>query len=455
MRHSPATPSSGTVSPSSALVDTLAADIRSGKLAPGTVLPTHRKLAATHHVALATASRVYAQLKAVGLIVGETGRGTFVRDRPVQGEWDAGDEARLNRQAADLSFNHPGGDGQAELLRAMLRTLASSGDLTALMHQQPPGGRPHERDIVCRFLDGRGIHASRDRVLIVNGAQQGLDIAVRSLLKPGDRVAVDALTYPGFKMIAEARHIVLEPIAFHAHGPDFDALEHACLARKVRAIYVMPTIHNPLGWVLDARQRRRLVAIARRHDCLLIEDAAYAFLARKAPPPLVVSAPERTVYVSSLSKSVATGLRFGFMVVPEASAGRVKAQLRASLWSLPSLITAIGTRWMEDGTVDREEQQRRRDARVRQALARAILHGLELTAHPASLFVWLTLPAELRMDRIYAELARRNIAVSKAHAYATTAHVPHALRLGLSSLPLPELAAALQAVREVIETFPI
>ncbi len=439
----------------STLVETLAADIRNGQIAPGSLMPTHRQLAATHHVALATASRAYAELNEMGLIIGEVGRGTFVRERRVQSEPDAGDEARLSRHAADLSFNHPVDDGQAELLRTALRALASSGDLAALMHQQPPGGRLHERDIVCRFLAGRGIDASGDRVFIVNGAQQGLDIAVRASLNPHDRAAVDALTYPGFKMVAEAHRITLEAVGCDSHGPDFDALERVCSSRKIRAIYVMPTMHNPLGWVLSARQRSRLVKIARRHDCLLIEDAAYAFLAREAPPPLVALAPERTLYVSSLSKSVATGLRFGFMVVPEMCAARVKAQIRASVWSQPSLATALATRWIEDGTVDRLEQERRQDARDRQALAQDVLRGMELTANPESLFVWLKLPPELRMDRIYADLARRNVAVSQASAYATTRHVPHALRLGLSSLSISNLKTALQEVRDVIETFPI
>lgn len=442
-------------SPGTTLIDTLAADIRSGKLAPGMRLPTHRKLAAMHHVALATASRVYAELKVMGLVVGETGRGTFVRDRLVQGEWDINDEARRSRHAADLSFNHPNGEGHAELLRTMLRTLGSSGDLAALMHQQPPGGRPHERDIVCRFLSSRGVSADRENVFLVNGAQHGLDIAARVALMPGDRVAVDALTYPGFKMLAEAQRIILEPIAGQADGPDFDVLEQVCSARKVRAIYVMPTLHNPMGWVLDMRQRNRLVDIARRYDCLIIEDAVYAFLVRKAPAPLAAMAPERTIFVSSLSKSVATGLRFGFMVVPEQYAARAKAQIRASLWSLPSLITAMATRWMQDGTVDRLEHQARKEARLRQALARNVLQGMDLIANPESLFVLLKLPPELRMDSIFVALAQRNIAVSKAEAYATTRHAPHALRLGLSSLPMPALEAALREVRSVIETFPI
>ncbi|SAI73637.1 GntR family transcriptional regulator [Bordetella ansorpii] len=445
-----------TISPVHALADALAADIHAGRLAPGAMLPTHRELAARHGVALASATKVYARLKAQGLVVGETGRGTFVRDRPPQPHWDGADEARLNASTIDLSFNHPTLPGQAELLRAMLRKLAASGDLSALMQQQPPGGRAHERRIVAGFLARtRGITAPAEQVFLVNGAQQGLDVAARAVLQPGDAVAVDALTYPGFKMLAQAQGLSLQAVPCAADGPDLDALDALCRRGRIRAIYAMPTLHNPLGWVLDGSRRQRLVDIARRHDCFLIEDAAYAFLAAKAPPALAAMAPERTLYVSSLSKSLATGLRFGFIAVPEACAMKVKAHIRASHWSLPSVVTAMATRWIEDGTVARLEAAHRRDARRRQAIARDVFGGMEMAANPAALFVWLTLPAELRMDRIAAALAARNIAVSKAEAYAATRHAPHALRLGLSSVPLAELQPVLQQVRETIERFPV
>lgn len=443
-------------SPVTLLTETLAADIRSGKLPPGTPLPTHRQLAARHGVALASATKVYAQLKSRGLVVGETGRGTFVRDRPQQREWDSGDEARLSVSAVDLSFNHPTWPGQAELLRSMLRELAASGDLAALMHQQPPGGRLHERQIVAEFLAReRGIRVEAERVFLTNGSQQGLDIAARSLLRPHDLVAVDALTYPGFKMLAEIQGLTLRPAPCLADGPDLRALDALCSRHRIRAIYTMPTLHNPLGWVLTADQRSRLVEIARHHDCLLIEDAAYAYLAGKVPPALVTLAAERTIYVSSLSKSLASGLRFGYMVVPDSCVGRIKAAIRASYWSLPSVVTAMATRWMTSGTVARHEAVLRREARRRQTVAREVFAGMEMIAHPASLFLWLHLSEDLRMDRIATALAARGIAVSKAEAYATTRHAPHALRLGLSSVPMEQLRAVLMQVREIIEQFPI
>lgn len=445
-----------TSSPVSLLVDRLAAEIHSGELPPGSALPTHRQLAARHGVAIASATKVYAQLKSMGLVVGETGRGTFVRDRPQQREWDSGDEARLSADAADLSFNHPTWPGQADLLRSMLRELAASGDLAALMHQQPPGGRRHERRIVAEFLASeRGIEADAHRLFLVNGAQQGLDIATRALLGPRDAVAVDALTYPGFKMLAEVQDLALQPVPGLPDGPDLDALDMLCKRKRIRAIYTMPTLHNPLGWVLTVRQRQRLIEIARRHDCLLIEDASYAYLVGQAPPPLATLAPERTVYVSSLSKSLASGLRFGFIVAPEACGARIKAAIRASYWSLPSVVTAMATRWIADGTVVRQEKMMRREARSRQAIARQALSGMDVLAHPSALFLWLRLPQELRMDRIATALAERGIAVSKAEAYSTTRHAPHALRLGLRSLPKEQLPTVLAQLRDTIERFPV
>ncbi|WP_250528120.1 PLP-dependent aminotransferase family protein [Caballeronia sp. GAWG2-1] len=435
---------------------TLEADIRNGKLHPGALLPTHRQLATRYGIAIASATKVYAELKSLGLVVGETGRGTFVRDRPQKREWDIGDEARLSGSTADLSFNHPTWPGQADLLRSMLRVLASSGDLAALMHQQPPGGRLHERAIVAKFLaKARGIRVEAEQIFLVLGAQQGLDITTRALLEPHDSVAADALTYPGFKMLAHTQGRDVHAIPTLDDGPDLDALDKLCRRHRIRAIYTMPTVHNPLGWVLSAKQRHRLVESARRHDCMLIEDAAYAYLVNDTPPPLVALAPERTVYVSSLAKSLASGLRFGFIVAPEDCTSRIKATIRASYWSMPSIVTAIATRWMADGTVARHEVMLRREARRRQAIARDVFASMEMLAHPSSLFLWLRLPEDLRADRVATALASQGIAVSKAESYATTRHAPRALRIGLSSVSMETLEHVLKQVRDTIERFPI
>ncbi|WP_036251231.1 GntR family transcriptional regulator, partial [Methylibium sp. T29] len=126
------------------VVDRFAAEITGGRLPPGTRLPTHRQLAADEGLALVTASRVYAELAAMGLVSGETGRGTFVKETAVP-RGQGVDQHAVAADMLDLNFNYPSLPGQAELLRNALRQLAAAGDLEALLRYQPHGGRPHER----------------------------------------------------------------------------------------------------------------------------------------------------------------------------------------------------------------------------------------------------------------------------------------------------------------------
>ena len=434
------------------VVDALAADIREGTIAPGTRLPTHRELAAREGLALVTATRVYAELAAMRLVSGETGRGTFVRETSLTPRHGV-DQRALADDVVDLNFNYPSLPGQADLLRKALRALASSGDLDALLRYQPHGGRLHERASVALHLEQHGLSVPADRVLIVNGAQHGLAVAVLAMLQPGDAIAVDALTYPGFKVLAQSHGLELVPLPAATDGPDLDALARLCRTRRIRAIYTMPTLHNPLGWVTPAQSRQRLVAIAREHGLLIIEDAAYAFLVNRRPTPLAALAPESTIYVSGLSKNVATGLRFGFVVAPSEFVGALERAIRATTWNAPALMTAIGTGWINDGTVDRLEAQKRADARRRQVIARKVLDGLDVVGHPSSYFLWLPLPGEARADQVAAALLRETVSVSTAEPFATTKNPPHAIRLALGSVDLDVLARSLEVVKRVIDAY--
>ena len=429
------------------LVDTFAQAIRSGTMPPGTRLPTHRQLAAEHGLALVTASRVYAELEGMGLVSGEAGRGTFVREISLPPGQGSGQMA-VAPGMLDLNFNYPSLPGQADMLRTALRQLALSGDLEALLRYQPHAGRSHERAAFARHLLSRGLRVDAEQVLLVSGAQHGLAVTMMALLKPGDVIAVDALTYSGFKVLAETLHLEIVAIPVTPLGPDLDALHKLCRKRPVRAVYSMPTLHNPLGWVMDMARREQLVSIARQHNLMIIEDAAYAFLAEDAPPPLATLAPERTVYVGGLSKSVATGLRVGFVAAPMEWVKPLERTLMATTWNVPGVMSAIAVAWLEDGTVAQLEAQKRQDAQARQTLAAQVLKGLAYVSHPSSYFLWLPLGEEARADQVAMSLQREGISVSTAEPFAVSAHVPHALRLALGSVALPALREALLTVRK-------
>jgi len=434
------------------IVDAYAAGIRSGQLPPGTRLPTHRQLAAEEGLALVTASRVYAELEAMGLVSGETGRGTFVRETslsPGQGI----DQKDVAVGMVDLNFNYPSLPGQTDLLRTALRQLALSGDLEALLRYQPHAGRAHERASVARHLLTRGVQVEAEQVLIVNGAQQGLAVTLMALLKPGDVIAADALTYSGFKVLAEALHLEVVAIPFNDQGPDLTVLDKICRSRSVRAVYSMPTLHNPLGWVMPLAQREQLASIARCHDLTLIEDAAYAFLVENPPRTLIDLAPERTVYVSGLSKNIATGLRVGFVAAPTDMVPALERIIRATTWNTPGVMTAIACGWLDDGTVTLLEKQKRHDAKARQALAAEVLKGLPGIGHPASYFLWLPLPEDVRADQIVVELMHEQISVTTAEPFSVSGHAPHAIRLALGSVDMDVLRHALIKIRKVVGAY--
>jgi DNA-binding transcriptional MocR family regulator len=166
-----------------------------------------------------------------------------------------------------------------------------------------------------------------------------------------------------------------------------------------------------------------------------------------SPAPLAAFAPDITVYVCGLSKSIAAGLHVGYLAAPAPLVPALERAIRATTWNTPALAITIACRWLNDGTVDQLEAEKRSDARARQAVARAALAGLPQASHPASYFIWLPLPEDARAA---ATLARHHISVSTAEPFATTTHTPQAIRLALGSADLNGLPATLRTVAHVI-----
>lgn len=432
------------------IVDQLANKIRSGEYPAGHKLITHRQLSSQEGIALVTASRVYAELEKMGLISSEVGRGTFVKEKQIPLGHGI-DQTETLEGMQDLNFNSPLLPNQPKLLRDSLRSLSMSGDLESLLEYQPHAGRYNDREVVKNYLVEKGLHTQTEQILIVNGAQHGLAVGVLSLLKPGDTVAVDALTYPGFKVLAEIHGIELVAIPYTEEGTDLNVLEQVCRDREVRAIYSMPTLHNPLGWVMSLEQRKKLIHIARKYELIILEDAAYSFLDENPPPTIAQLAPDITLYISGFSKSIATGLRVGFIVSPLTWLPIVTRVIRATSWNTAAVLTAMTCKWIEDGTLKQLEVEKREDAKERQKIAQKVFCNMDYASHSHSYFLWLPLPEEVRTDQLIASLLAQNIAVSGAEPFATTHFTPHAIRLALASIALEMLEACLIKVKETIE----
>jgi DNA-binding transcriptional MocR family regulator len=430
------------------IADRLAADIAAGRLRAGDRLPPQRRFARQHHIANSTAARVYGELVRRGLAVGEVGRGTFVR------AGQAGPEPALAEPGGarvDLELNFPVLADQAALLARSLEHVLRADVLASTLQPVGVAGTTAARAAASEFLARNGWAPDPERLLFAGNGRQAIAAAVAALVPVGERLGVEELTYPVVKGIAARLGVTLVPLAMDAEGVTPEALR---AAGPLRAVYLQPTLHNPLGSTMSLRRRENVAEVLRELDLLAIEDTIYAFL-RDDLPPLAALAPERVVVVDGLSKRLAPGLTLGFVVPPVDVVDRVAAALRSGVWAAGRFALAAATRWMTDGTATTIERAKRADAVARQEILAHRFAGFVVRADPRAYHCWWELPEPWRAETFVAAAARRGIAVSPAAAFAVgQGRAPNAVRLAMASPPLDVLADALSTLATLARATP-
>lgn len=419
-----------------AIAKALAADVASGRLPAGSRLPTHRDLAYRLGVTVGTVSRAYAEAQRDGLTTGEVGRGTFVRGARDENGWGrvlALDEAR-SPDLIDFSVNLPVMGASTQAFADALVDLSRTEGLDQLLEYQIDRGLSRHRAAGGKWIARSGVEAPPDRVVVTNGAQHGMYAVFAAITRADDVVLSETFTYPGMTELADHLGIRLQPVAMDEDGLLPDALEEACRLHRPRAVYLMANLHNPTTAVMPADRRRAIADIARRHEVFLVDDDVYGFLVPERPPSLAHFAPEITFHVTSLSKSVAPGLRVGYVLAPEGHAARIGAAVRSSC-RMAGLATAeIATRWIDNGEAARMADFQHQEARARQEMAGRLLKGIEIDTKPDSFHLWLHLPEPWRADEFTAHARTRNVIVLPAAYFAVgRAQPPHAVRLCLGA----------------------
>jgi DNA-binding transcriptional MocR family regulator len=413
-----------------AIVDSIAAGIRSGRLLPGEKLPPQRALAAELDLDYTTIARAYGEARRRGLIDSNVGRGTFVRAQ-------SGDGARGDGAAApvDLSMNLPPEPDDPALLERMrqgIGHLQHLADLRALLRYQEFGGSPNDREAGIRWLSPRLGGIAPERLLVCPGAQSAILASLASLTRPGDVVCAEAITYPGFLGQAAQCGLAVEALPFDGDGIDPDVFEACCRARRPKALYTNPTLQNPTTTTISEARRHALVVIARRHGVAIIEDDAYGRLARQPPPAFATLAPELTYYFSGLAKCVASGVRIAYAVLPDARhAARFAATMHATVVMAAPLMAALATRWIADGTAAAALAAIRRETLARQQLAAEILDPAWVVTQPEALHLWLRLPKPWSRGVLMQHLRACGIGVVVSDAFCVAATPPEAVRVCL------------------------
>jgi DNA-binding transcriptional MocR family regulator len=433
------------------IADTLAGDIRSGRLRAGDRLPPQRRFARQHGIATSTAARVYGELVRRGLAVGEVGRGTFVRSAAPASEPALAEPADAR---IDLELNFPVLPEQNALLAAGLTGVSQPEVLARALDPVTAAGTATAREAAAGLLARGGWRPEPAQLLFAGNGRQAIAAAVATHVPVGGRLGVEALTYPVVKGIAARLGITLVPLPVDGDGIVLDAIRAAHRNAPLHALYCQPTLHNPLGVTVPPARRAALADLVDELDLPVIEDGIYGFLAPDEVP-LAALAPDRVVLVDSLSKRLAPGLTLGFAAAPPALTNRLATALRSGGWTAAGFPLHAATGWIENGTVDQIVTAKRLDAEVRQRIVAERLAGFAVTADPRAYHCWWELPEQWRAETFVAAAARQGIAVTPAAAFTTgTGHAPNALRLALGTPTPAALAAALDTLAALAHRTP-
>lgn len=405
------------------LAQAIAQGMSDGDLQPGDRLPTHRELADSLGVALTTVTRGYAEAERRGLVVGEVGRGTFVRS------WAP---CLVSQQGvvADLSANHLPPRPQApELFEQIFRRLARGGG-RSLLDYQPHRGTDRQVEAGAHWIEREGVEAHADQVVVTSGVQHAMAVVLASMAEPGDTILVEELTYCGLKTLARVLHLNLEAVPIDAEGLIPDALRSACERGEAKGLYCMPRLQNPTAVTMSDQRRGEIAEIALEFGLPVIEDDSYGFLAREALP-LSALLPE-SYYLCGTSKSVMPGLRIGFVRAPREMTRKMESVIAATTYMAPALLAEVTADWILDGTAEKIMQWKRDEAAARQAMARTILGPHGYSAHRSSQHGWLRLAEPWSADRFARRSEREGVLVTPAEEFAAPGVIaPEAVRICL------------------------
>jgi 2-aminoadipate transaminase len=318
------------------------------------------------------------------------------------------------------------------------RILADSLEGQTALQYSATEGYPPLREMIARHTARYGILATPENVLITSGSQQALDLIAKLMIDPGDSVLVEAPTYLGALQafnVFEPRYASV-PVDSEGLRTDSGALDDA-LAQNPKFMYLLPNFQNPSGTTLSLERRRKLLDLADRQGIPIIEDDPYGQLryeGQHVPPLLALDRQSRSVrrdngfrvgnviYLSTFSKTLAPGLRLGWMIAPPDVIGRLVqlkqgADLHTSTFT-QQLVYEVARGGFLDAHIRRLRPiyRERRDVMLN-ALAEFMPPGVEWTRPAGGLFLWLSLPEGMDAASLLQSALALNVAFVPGSAF--------------------------------------
>ncbi len=462
-------------------------------LAPGMKLPATRELARELGVNRATVAQAYEELIAAGWARAHVGQGTFVvaprgsepgplspqapapaplnwpglfsRSAQIVAAEDDHTRALVSAAAGNPSvISFAGGMPDSGLFptdafRRVLNDVIRE-DGASLLQYYPAGGYPPLRQYISTYLLRFGLEARSDDILIVNGSQQGFDLIGRTLLDPGDFVAIEDPTYPRARQVFRSFGAQLLAVPWNASGPRVDVFERLLERHAPKLFYCQPSAHNPTGLSLAPETARWLLDVAARHQVPIVEDGFDGSLYYGERPAVPLKAVDRdgvVIYIGTFSKVLFPGLRLGWLVGPPPVRERLLAAKQLADLHTSALLQAAVHRFCERKLLDRHvahvaREYARRRALLLAALRRRMPPGVTWTEPQGGFSLLVTLPAGFDGEALLPAALQRGVAFTPGAAFFVEDGGQRTLRLSFSSVAASRIDEGIRRLAETIKT---
>jgi len=428
-----------------------------GALRPGDRVPSLRELSRQQRVSISTSLQAYLWLETRGYLEARPQSGFYVRapfsslipepqfeivksqSAPIGSKAILTDVIQALNDPANVGFG--AGCASAELypnrrLNLILRRIVHRKPEHSARYDFPPGYEPLRRQIARRAI-AAGCSLSPGDIVMTCGAQEGLNLALRAVARPGDAVAVESPTFFGVLQGADSLGMKVIEIPTHPQdGMDLEELERAIRKHRLKACVSMSSCHNPLGYSLSDKYKKALVELTARYDVALIEDEVYADLTFNGARPRSAKSFDRkgnVLVVSSFSKILCPGYRLGWVAAGRYRAEVERLKMLASV-ATPSLPQMVVAEFLETGGYDRHLNKLRSTLRlqvegVRQAISKYFPEGTRVSKPAGGYMLWVELPGRLSAVKLYRAALEHHITIIPGTIFSATGRYRNYIRI--------------------------
>jgi len=453
-------------------------EIKRGRLEPSTIMPGSRKLADALSINRKTVLQAYSELVAQGWLATEKRRGTFVSEKLpyiLNNPNDTVDDSWTSTKTKPKSMvNHSSPSSQEDMVdlndgvpdtrlipfeiisRAFRHALVTSSRANQLGYQDPLGTISLRESISYMLSMQRSLNTNIDNICVVRGSQMGIFLTARILTQPGDYVVVEKLTYPPAREAFESCGANLVSVGLDQEGIKIDELEKLCRKIKIRAIYVTPHHQYPTTVMMTADRRLRLLLLAEQYNFYIIEDDydhEFHFSHRPVFPLASYGKSDKVIYVGSLSKVLAPGLRIGYLAASSQFIDQCAKQIMMIDRQGNSVTELAVSELMNSGELKRHIRRtakiylERRNA-LEMLLRKDLSEFVDFDTPLGGLAFWLRLKKQSNVSQFIEQAQAKKLRILPGSIFSDNHEEIQAFRLGFASLNNNELEKTIQRLKQ-------